>query len=128
MSYDRYISPLKELQTKPPSINSDRKGANFVVFRFLQIKRANSPLYPTLLKSRINEKHPWFFIPLLIVVMDPIELKVTNHDRYQQRRTARTLYGLDGSIRDATEIQFRNVEKNHVPSMTPNHPTIRPRP
>jgi hypothetical protein len=34
MSYGRYISLLKELQTKPLSINIDRKGVNFVVFAF----------------------------------------------------------------------------------------------
>jgi hypothetical protein len=34
MSYDSYICLLKELQTKPLSINIDREGVNFVVFVF----------------------------------------------------------------------------------------------
>jgi hypothetical protein len=34
MSYDSYICLLKVLQTKPLSINIDRKGVKFVVFAF----------------------------------------------------------------------------------------------
>jgi hypothetical protein len=34
MRYDSYIRLLKELQTKPLSINIDGKGVKFVVFAF----------------------------------------------------------------------------------------------
>jgi hypothetical protein len=49
MSYVSYICLLKELQTKPQSINIDRKGVNFAVFAFSKYYVPSmTPNHPTI--------------------------------------------------------------------------------
>jgi hypothetical protein len=83
MSYDGHICSVK-------SIAIDRKGVNFVVLRFLNIKRAKlALLYGS--KTQMNQQITaspncalvfHLVVALLIVVVDWIKLKVKNHGRH----------------------------------------------
>jgi hypothetical protein len=86
MSYNGHIWLEKKLQTKPLSINIDRKGGNFVVFAFSKYQTCNTRL--ELKHESTKNSIPncalvfHLVLALLIVVVDRIELKVKYHGRY----------------------------------------------